>query len=90
LKVPLIQNNMPVMLQVLTYIAEISQPHVRGMLSATGPLFVMLGILIQFLMGTMLSWRNVAAINVTLPVTAIVALCFVPESPYWLIGMFVI
>jgi len=78
------------MLQVLTYVAEISQPHLRGMLSATAPMFIILGILIQFLMGTMLSWRNVAAINVIFPVTAIVALCFVPESPYWLIGTFVI
>jgi hypothetical protein len=39
-------------------------------------------------LGTMLSWRYVAAINVTFPVTAIAALCFVPESPYWLIGTF--
>jgi uncharacterized protein YacL len=81
---------MPVMLQVLTYVAEISQPHLRGMLSATSYMCIILGILIQFLMGTMLSWRNVAAINVIFPVTAIVALCFVPESPYWLIGTFVI
>ncbi|GFG30815.1 hypothetical protein Cfor_10877, partial [Coptotermes formosanus] len=71
---------------VLTYVAEITQPHLRGMLSATSSMCVILGVLIQFLMGTMLSWRNVAAINVTFPVIAIVALCFVPESPYWLIG----
>lgn len=78
------------MLQVLTYVAEITQPHLRGMLSATSSMCVILGILIQFLMGTMLPWRNVAAINVIFPVTAIVALCFVPESPYWLIGTFMI
>lgn len=71
---------------VLTYVAEITQPHLRGMLSATSSMCVILGILIQFLMGTMLPWRNVAAINVVFPVTAIVVLCFVPESPYWLIG----
>jgi hypothetical protein len=81
---------MPVMFQVLRYVAEISQPHLRGMLSATSSMVIILGILIQFLMGTMLSWRNVAATNVTFLVTAVVALCFVPESPYWLIGTFVI
>ncbi|XP_023727209.1 facilitated trehalose transporter Tret1 isoform X4 [Cryptotermes secundus] len=71
---------------VLTYVAEITQPHLRGMLSATSSMCVILGVFIQFLMGTMLSWRTVASINVMFPVTAVVALCFVPESPYWLIG----
>jgi len=80
---------MHVILQYLTYVAEITQPHLRGMLTATSSMCVILGILIQFLMGTILSWRNIAAINVIIPVTTIVALCFVPESPYWLIGTFV-
>ncbi|XP_069690852.1 facilitated trehalose transporter Tret1-like isoform X1 [Periplaneta americana] len=71
---------------VLTYVAEITQPHLRGMLSATSSMCVILGIFIQFLMGTMMSWRTVAAVNVTFPLVAMLALCFVPESPYWLIG----
>ncbi|XP_021920861.1 facilitated trehalose transporter Tret1-like isoform X3 [Zootermopsis nevadensis] len=71
---------------VLTYVAEITQPHLRGMLSATSSTCVILGILIQFLMGTVLAWRTIAAINVIFPLVAIIAICFVPESPYWLIG----
>jgi MFS family permease len=80
---------MPVMLQVLTYVAEITQPHLRGMLTATSSMVVILGVFIQFLMGTILSWRTVAAINIMFPIAAVLALCFVPESPYWLIGKFV-
>jgi hypothetical protein len=58
------------------------------MLSATSSMTVILGIFIQFLMGTVLPWRTVAAINVIFPLVAVAAICFVPESPYWLIGMF--
>ncbi|KAJ9594189.1 hypothetical protein L9F63_014349, partial [Diploptera punctata] len=71
---------------VLTYVAEITQPHLRGMLSATSSMCVILGVFIQFLMGTLMNWRTVAALNVTFPVVAIIGLCFVPESPYWLVG----
>nr|CAD7441640.1 unnamed protein product [Timema bartmani] len=70
---------------VLTYVAEITQPHLRGMLSATSSMCVILGVFIQFILGTLLPWRSVAAVNIIFPLTALVALCFVPESPYWLI-----
>ncbi|PSN58491.1 hypothetical protein C0J52_00811 [Blattella germanica] len=73
---------------VLTYVAEITQPHLRGMLSATSSMCVILGVFIQFLMGTMMTWRTVAAVNVTFPLAAVVALCFVPESPYWLVATY--
>ncbi|XP_063242433.1 facilitated trehalose transporter Tret1-like [Bacillus rossius redtenbacheri] len=71
---------------VLTYVAEITQPHLRGMLSATSSMCVILGVFIQFIMGTLMTWRTVAAVNVTFPLIAFVSLCFVPESPHWLIS----
>ncbi|XP_069669485.1 facilitated trehalose transporter Tret1-like [Periplaneta americana] len=71
---------------ILTYVAEITQPQLRGMLSAASPMCVILGIFIVFLMGTMMPWRKIAAINVTFPIIAMLCLCFVPESPYWLAG----
>ncbi|XP_015600089.1 facilitated trehalose transporter Tret1 [Cephus cinctus] len=71
---------------VLTYVAEITQPHVRGMLSATSTTSVILGVFTQLLAGSMTGWRTVALINTAYPVLCFAALCLVPESPYWLAG----
>lgn len=36
-------------------------------------------------MGAFLSWRNVALVCTAFPIVTILALCFIPESPYWLL-----
>ncbi|KAG8227760.1 hypothetical protein J437_LFUL005765 [Ladona fulva] len=74
---------------VLTYVAEITEPHLRGMLSATASSCVILGIFLEFLFGSLIAgegWRLAAAISAALPMIAVVALCCVPESPHWLIA----
>ncbi|XP_044268551.1 facilitated trehalose transporter Tret1 isoform X1 [Tribolium madens] len=71
---------------VLTYVAEITQPHLRGMLSSTSTMAVILGVLVQFLLGTFLNWRLVTLCNCVFPVVAFVLLIFVPETPIWLIS----
>ncbi|XP_026730626.1 facilitated trehalose transporter Tret1 [Trichoplusia ni] len=71
---------------VLTYVAEITQPHLRGALAATSSLCIILGVFTQFLFGIFLYWRTVALVNIAFTVLAVVALCFVPESPHWLIS----
>lgn len=70
---------------MLTYVAEVTQPQFRGMLAATGTLFTITGIFVQFVLGTFFSWRTVALISCVLPLVTITALFFVPESPYWLL-----
>lgn len=55
------------------------------MLAATGTTCVITGIFIQFILGTFFTWREVALISCFLPVFTITALCFIPESPYWLL-----
>lgn len=72
--------------QVLTYVAEITQPHLRGILSSTSTMAVMFGALSQFLLGAFLPWRTVVLINCALPVLSFVLLIFVPETPIWLIS----
>lgn len=72
-------------LQVLTYVAEVTQPQFRGMLAATGTTCVITGIFVQFVLGAFLTWRNVALICTFLPILTVLALCFIPESPYWLL-----
>ncbi|XP_014474161.1 PREDICTED: facilitated trehalose transporter Tret1-like [Dinoponera quadriceps] len=69
---------------VLTYVAEVTQPHLRGMLSATSSLSVMLGVFTQMLSGTLAHWRMVALINLAYPILCFLSLCLVPESPHWL------
>lgn len=70
---------------MLTYVAEVTQPQFRGMLAATGTTCVITGIFVQFILGSFLTWRNVALVCAFMPLVTIVALCFVPESPYWLL-----
>ncbi|RZC34223.1 Sugar tr and/or MFS 1 domain containing protein [Asbolus verrucosus] len=70
---------------VLTYVAEITQPHLRGMLSSTSTMAIILGILSQFLLGTFFKWRLVSLLNCILPILAFTLLIFVPETPIWLI-----
>lgn len=70
---------------VLTYVAEISQPHLRGMLSSTASMGVLVGMVIQFLFGTLMKWRTVALVSMAFPILSILLLFIVPESPNWLI-----
>ncbi|EFN66250.1 Sugar transporter ERD6-like 6 [Camponotus floridanus] len=69
---------------VLTYVAEVTQPNLRGMLSATSSMSVILGIFTQMLSGSLAHWRTVAMINLIYPIICFFALCLVPESPHWL------
>ncbi|XP_068904394.1 facilitated trehalose transporter Tret1 isoform X2 [Tenebrio molitor] len=69
----------------LTYVAEITVPSLRGILSSTAGVAVICGILAQFLLGTFLNWRVVALVSCAVPITSFLLLFFVPESPYWLI-----
>lgn len=70
---------------VLTYVAEIAQPNIRGMLSATGSTCIILGVFSQFLMALFLEWRAITIVSSCVPIIAIILLFFVPESPHWLI-----
>lgn len=71
---------------VLTYVAEVTQPHLRGMLSATSTMAVICGVFTQMLTGSLVDWRTVALINIIYPVICFTALYLVPESPTWLAG----
>ncbi|ETN59674.1 sugar transporter [Anopheles darlingi] len=69
---------------VLTYVAEITQPRYRGILAATGSTCVILGVLLEFLMGSFMKWRTVAFVSSVVPILAAILLFFIPESPAWL------
>lgn len=60
------------------------QPQYRGMLTASGTATVLGGVCLQFVIGSFLHWRTVAAISAIIPFLAFNAVFLVPESPYWL------
>ncbi|XP_015186014.1 PREDICTED: facilitated trehalose transporter Tret1-like isoform X2 [Polistes dominula] len=69
---------------VMTYVAEVTQPRLRGMLSATSSMSVILGVFSQMLGGSLANWRTVAMVNLAYPLICFTALFCVPESPHWL------
>ncbi|RZF41696.1 hypothetical protein LSTR_LSTR011631 [Laodelphax striatellus] len=70
---------------VLSYIGEVTEPRMRGPMSVLGGSFCGIGILIECFFGAIADWRNVCAMSASFPVMALIALCFIPESPVWLI-----
>lgn len=54
------------------------------MLTASGTATVLGGVCLQFIMGSILHWKTVAAISAIIPFLAFNAVFIVPESPVWL------
>lgn len=46
----------------------------------------MIGFLIVYVLGTLTTWRNAALVCLAVPLVSMVAICFVPETPYWLLS----
>lgn len=46
----------------------------------------MVGFLIVYLLGTVTTWRNASLVCLSLPLVTMVAICFIPETPYWLLS----
>lgn len=70
---------------VMTYVSEIAEPRLRSILLTLSMMSAMLGYFCVYLMGALVKWRTAAAICAICPITAMVALLFVPETPYWLL-----
>uniref|UniRef100_A0A8C0GAH3 Solute carrier family 2 member 6 n=1 Tax=Chelonoidis abingdonii TaxID=106734 RepID=A0A8C0GAH3_CHEAB len=68
------------------YISEISHPGVRGVLGACPQIMAVLGSLILYALGLKLSWRWLAVAGEVPVLTMIILLCFMPNSPRFLIS----
>lgn len=66
------------------YVAEITTPEKRGVLSALGPGLVSTGIFIIYSLGAFIHWRKVAAICAGVSILTPFLMYFAPESPLWL------
>ncbi|XP_034835778.1 facilitated trehalose transporter Tret1-like [Maniola hyperantus] len=70
----------------VTYVGEVSDPSVRGILTTLTNCFTSIGMFIAYLLGTVVSWRQAALVSLTVPLTTMALVLFVPETPIWLIS----
>lgn len=68
------------------YTSEITQPHLRGVLIALASVGVSTGVLIEYALGSIVTWNVVAGISAILPFVALVLMFIFPETPSYLIS----
>jgi len=68
---------------VLIYVAEISQPQHRGLLSAITLPAVAMGSLLAYCLGSLIPWNMVAIVGVVIPIVLMPGLFMVSNSPHW-------
>jgi len=64
------------------YLGEISPADIRGNLASMLTVAVQLGVLIEYIIGSFLSVRNLALISLAGPCLFVVLFIWLPESPY--------
>ncbi|PSN31080.1 hypothetical protein C0J52_25366 [Blattella germanica] len=67
------------------YTGEVTQPHLRGMLSALASVGVSLGVLFEYALGSVVAWNMLAGISAAIPILAFLLIMLMPESPNWLL-----
>ncbi|XP_072933464.1 facilitated trehalose transporter Tret1-like [Epargyreus clarus] len=70
----------------VTYVGEVSEPSIRGILTTLTNSFTSTGMFLAYLLGTVLPWRQAALVSLTVPVATMVLVLFVPETPIWLLS----
>ncbi|XP_063380403.1 facilitated trehalose transporter Tret1-like [Cydia fagiglandana] len=68
-----------------TYVKEIAQDSIRGVLGCSGILLQSLGLVIMYAMGAYMEYYTVLWIVVWLPILNLIALFQIPESPAFLV-----
>ncbi|CAM9000371.1 hypothetical protein QQ045_001555 [Rhodiola kirilowii] len=69
---------------VPVFIAEISPKNLRGALTTLNQLMIVCGVSISFVVGTVVTWRTLALIDIVPCGIVILGLFLIPESPRWL------
>ncbi|XP_020575809.1 sugar transporter ERD6-like 7 isoform X2 [Phalaenopsis equestris] len=69
---------------VPVFIAEIAPKNLRGGLTALNQLMICGGLSVTYIVGTLVSWRELALIGLIPCVILLFGLFFIPESPRWL------
>lgn len=66
------------------YVAEVSLAKHRGVLSAFGPIFVSIGVLIVYSLGSVMPWQIVSMLCALTSFLSFLSVNLIPESPSWL------
>ncbi|XP_078148292.1 sugar transporter ERD6-like 7 [Carex rostrata] len=69
---------------VPVFIAEIAPKTLRGMLTTLNQLFIVLGVSMTYIIGTIITWRMLVLTGLIPCIILLVGLTFIPESPRWL------
>lgn len=67
------------------YISEISEPQIRGCLSSLLKVFNQIGLLISFVVGSYVDWRQLALVVSVAPIVFFLAIFCMPETPSFLV-----
>lgn len=67
------------------YISEISDTSIRGCLSAVLKIFGQIGVLVSFVMGAYLDWRQLATAISIAPIALFFTTLYLPETPSYLV-----
>ncbi|XP_063701757.1 facilitated trehalose transporter Tret1-like [Culicoides brevitarsis] len=70
---------------VQVYISEIASPEIRGFLSAVQKMAQHVGVLIAYLLGSVLDWRQLALFVSVAPMMLFVTVIYIPETPSYLV-----
>lgn len=66
------------------YVAEVSLAKHRGVLSSFGPIFVSVGVLIVYSLGSVMPWQVVSILCAVTSFVSFLSVNLTPESPSWL------
>jgi len=69
-----------------TYVVEIAPPSIRGLLGTCFQVMVVIGILLEAVFGTFMSWQVLAGWSLIPAIGMSVIMFFMPETPQWLLG----
>lgn len=65
---------------IYTFIGEIAEPSIRGILTASTTIAAALGIALIYFLGTQMAWRNAALVCVFVPILSIFLTAFVSST----------
>ncbi|XP_047976177.1 sugar transporter ERD6-like 7 [Salvia hispanica] len=69
---------------VPVFIAEIAPKDLRGALTTINQLMIVMGVSVSFVVGTFMTWRNLALVGIVPCAVLLAGLSVIPESPRWL------
>ncbi|KAJ8679358.1 hypothetical protein QAD02_015145 [Eretmocerus hayati] len=69
------------------YTSEVTQPHLRGALTAIASVGVSTGVLIEYTLGAFISWKLTAGLSAFVPAAALILMFLFPETPSYLVSV---